>query len=106
MYFDATSTSFLFICRLFPVGIGRHLYPQSKKAPRLSCLTLQHVHKVAALFFTASVDDASLGLYLGPRKSRIQGLATLFAVLARDFLEGFFQPPTLVGFALQSFSPS
>jgi len=41
------------------------------------------------------------------RKPRVQGLATLFAAVFPNNLNlgSLFQPPTLMGFALQSFSP-
>jgi hypothetical protein len=39
------------------------------------------------------------------RKSRPQGLATLSAASAPQVLGDISQPPTLLGFALQSFSP-
>lgn len=38
-------------------------------------------------------------------KSRFQGLVTLVAVSASRSLGSIFRPPTLLGFALQSFSP-
>jgi hypothetical protein len=59
----------------------------------------------AALLLTTPAEVASDRLGSAHRKSRPQGLATLSAALARVPLEGLFQPPTLLGFALQSFPP-
>jgi hypothetical protein len=42
----------------------------------------------------------------GPQRHRSQGLATLSAAFASVNLGGLSQPPTLLGFALQSFSPA
>lgn len=39
------------------------------------------------------------------RTSRSQGLATLSAAFSSPILGGLFQPPTLLGFTLRSFSP-
>jgi hypothetical protein len=59
------------------------------------------------LFFTPSFEGTSEKHCPAFRKPRVQGLATLVAaVFSNDLnLGSLFQPPTLVGFALQSFSP-
>jgi hypothetical protein len=56
----------------------------------------------ATLLSTTPAEAASDRLGVTRRKSRPQGLATLSAALAREPLGGLFQPPTLLGFALQS----
>lgn len=43
--------------------------------------------------------------YLGDQRSRSQGLATLSTMSAFSIPGSLFQPPTLMGFTLQSFSP-
>jgi hypothetical protein len=45
------------------------------------------------------------GFYPALEKCRLQGLATLWAVLALQSLESLFQLSTLLSFPLQSFAP-
>jgi hypothetical protein len=58
-----------------------------------------------APFFASPFEEAFGRLCPASRKSRPQGLATLPADLAPRSLGDLFQPPTLVGFPLRSFSP-
>lgn len=58
------------------------------------------------LLFTPPSDEASEKRCPAFQKSRTQGLATLSTVSAPYTLGSLFQPPTLLGFALQSFAPS
>jgi hypothetical protein len=59
------------------------------------------------LFFIPSFEETYEKHCPALRKPRIQGLATLIAVVFPNDLNlgSLFQPPTLLGFALQSFSP-
>jgi len=52
------------------------------------------------------LSKASHRFYLTSRRSRSEGLATLSAVSSFHALGSLFQPPTLMGFSLQSFSPA
>jgi hypothetical protein len=71
-------------------------------APRLSFTALQRFRTPAPLF-SLPFRKASEDRCPDPQKSRPQGLATLSAVSAIRALGSVFQPPTLMGFALQSF---
>jgi len=59
------------------------------------------------LFFIPSFEGTSGKRCPAFQKPRVQGLATLFAAVFTNNLNlgSLFQPPTLLGFALQSFSP-
>jgi hypothetical protein len=85
--------------RAAPTGGFNHL------APRLSFLALQHFRTPAPLF-SLPFQEASKNCCPSSWRSRPQGLATLSAVLATKALGSIFQPPTLLGFALQSFTLS
>jgi hypothetical protein len=58
-----------------------------------------------ALLSTTPLEAASDRPVLTHRKSRPQGLATLSTASADETLGGLFQPPTLLGFSLQSLAP-
>jgi hypothetical protein len=68
-------------------------------------LALQRFLDQLAHFFAPSLEEASGKLCPCSQMSRPQGLATLSAVSVELTLGSFSQLPTLLGFALQSFSP-
>jgi hypothetical protein len=104
LFFDATSASptqtdcFLGLacCRrsAFPASTSLELYHPSAYSD------------LGAHFCTSPFGKASKSRCFDFWKSRTQGLATLSAELATQFLRNLFQFLTLLGFALQSFSPS
>lgn len=107
LHFDATSTSYFFNRRLFSVGAGRHTSPRSKKAPRVSCLTLQHFQKPRPFFSLLRWKQRlrNVALFLRSPTFRVW-LPSAWRNSPCGFLESLFQPSTLMGFTLQSFSPS
>jgi hypothetical protein len=102
--FDATSASRSQLCRLSHRTPGR---PWShEKSTSLELLCPSASPDSSALLITTPADVASENHCPGPRKSHPQGLATLAVVSAPlESLGILFQFPTLLGFALQSFSP-
>jgi hypothetical protein len=75
----------------------------SHRAPRIGSTALQH-SKMKVPFFSPSSRRASQKHCPAPGKSHPQGLATLSAASGSLTREDLFQSPTLLGFALRSFS--
>jgi hypothetical protein len=69
-------------------------WPSSVSGPKLP-----FVHRLFLVCVRSALSRAH-------RKCRTQGLATLSTVVRALTLGGLFQPPTLMGFPLQSFSPT
>jgi hypothetical protein len=102
-HFDATSASY---SQLSHPSVRPYVdATPNKQIPCISSTALQHSSSQRTLLLTPPSDEASENRYPDPRKSHTQGLATLSVVSAPLTLGDLFQPPTLLGYALQSFPP-
>jgi len=102
MHLGATPASCPSAC-CFLTDVRRRLHPHSRStSPKLlaptacSSLWALPMHPLRGVWKT----------YLASQKCRPQGLATLSTVSAPKTLGSLFQPPTLLGFPLQSFLSS
>lgn len=87
--------------------VGRSTAPQQTEAPYLSFAALQHIRTENAFLFSYSLSrKASKCLWPRPWKQPSLGLATPSMTFASPALGRIFHLPTLMGFALQSFTPS
>jgi len=90
--------------RRFPTGVSGR--PGSTLEKRLAEASLPYgISGSRAPSFHDPFRSRVLKAWPTPRKSRPQGLATLSTASARRTLGDLFQPPTPLGFSLQSFPP-